>query len=311
MIEIRDLTKRYRGTTAVEDLSFRAESGRVTGFLGPNGAGKTTTMRVLAGLDRATSGSARIDGRELAATPAPLRTVGFLLSADAAPAQMAARAHLRWLATASGVPLRRVEEVLGVVGLGDAAERRIGSMSLGMRQRVGIAAALLGDPGTLVLDEPINGLDPDGVLWVRTLLTSLAGEGRTVLLSSHLMSEMQLTADRVVVIGRGRLVAEVDIGELETRAATAPVRLRTASPRSVVDELHHRGQRVSVEPLGGDALRITGASAEEVGVAAFAAGSPVLELSPQHESLEELYLRLTHDQAEYRATALDREGAHR
>ncbi len=311
MIEIQNLTKKYKSVTAVDDLSFRAESGLVTGFLGPNGAGKSTTMRMMVGLDRPTSGWARIDGRELRDFAAPLRTVGVLLSADAAPAQMSALRHLRWLARASAIPLRRAEEVLDVVGLSGAVDRRIGSMSLGMRQRVGIAAALLGDPGPLILDEPINGLDPDGVLWIRTLLKQLAAEGRTVLVSSHLMFEMQETADRVVVIGRGRLVAEMSIADLQTQVEAVPVRVRTTHPDRVVAELHRRRRAVTVESLDGGAVRILGASGDEVGEAAFTAGSPVFELTPERESLEDVYMKLTHDATDYRATTDERAGADR
>jgi ABC-2 type transport system ATP-binding protein len=301
VIEVQDLTKTYGDRTVVDGLSFRAESGRVTGFLGPNGAGKSTTMRMVVGLDRPTAGRARIDGRALRDVPSPLRAVGALLSADAAPAQMTALRHLRWLARAAALPLRRAEEVLDVVGLSGAADRRIGALSLGMRQRLGLAAALLGDPGALVLDEPVNGLDPDGVAWVRTLLRGLAAEGRTVLVSSHLMFEMQETADRVVVIGRGRLVAERDVGDLAGGAGTAPVRLRTGRPQQVVEELRRRGVAVAVEHLDGGVLRLTGPRADDVGRAAFAIGSPVLELAPERGSLEEVYLQLTRDTTDHRA----------
>jgi ABC-2 type transport system ATP-binding protein len=309
MIETRNLTKRYGRVTAVDDLTFRAESGMVTGFLGPNGAGKTTTMRMLLGLDHPTGGWARIDDRPLSGFDAPLRTVGALLSAEAAPAQMTARNHLRWIARAGAIPTGRVDEVLDLVGLSGAAQRRIGSMSLGMRQRVGIAAALLGDPANLVLDEPINGLDPEGVLWVRTLLRKLADEGRTVLVSSHLMFEMQQTADRIVVIGRGRLVAEMTMDELESRVAAVPVRLRTEHPGQVIDELRRRGHQVAVEQREHGILRISGVYQDEIGAAAFAVGSPVYELSPERESLEDVYMKLTHEATEYRAAADDRVGA--
>jgi ABC-2 type transport system ATP-binding protein len=309
MIEIQNLTKKFRNLTAVDDLSFTAESGRVTGFLGPNGAGKTTTMRMMVGLDRPTSGWARIDGRELKDFECPLRAVGVLLNVDAAPAQMTARNHLRWLARAGMIPLERADTVLEIVGLGDAMDRRIGSMSLGMRQRVGVAAALLGDPGTLILDEPINGLDPDGVLWIRTLLKKLAAEGRTVLVSSHLMFEMQETADRVVVVGRGRLVAEMSMAELDQQVSTAPVRVRTAHTDEVVAELQRRQDAVTVERLDGDAVRIVGATGEQIGTAAFDVGSPVYELTAEAESLEDVYMKLTHDATEYRATTEDPVGA--
>ncbi len=298
MIETRSLSKRYRRITAVDDLSFRAADGRVTGFLGPNGAGKSTTMRMILGLDRPTAGDARIDGRALAEHAAPLRVVGALLDAGAAPGSMTARAHLRWIARAGRIADARVEQVLDDVGLTSAIGRRISSLSLGMRQRLGIAAALLGDPGTLVLDEPVNGLDPDGVRWVRTLLRRLAGEGRTVLVSSHLMSEMQQTADAVVVIGRGRLVAEVSIDEL---GRAAPIRVRVTDPRRLVAELRRAG--AGVESMTDGALRVTGIDTEQVGDAAFACGVRVHELTRERASLEELFMQLTDGEAEHRAAA--------
>lgn len=227
MIETRRLTKRHRAITAVDDLSLTAPDGRVTGFVGPNGSGKTSTMRMIVGLDRPTSGDATIDGRPLREHRAPQRVVGVVLDARGAPGSMTSRAHLRWLAAAGGIADRRADELLEEVGLASAASRRIAALSLGMRQRLGIAAALLGDPGTLILDEPVNGLDPDGVRWVRHLVRRLAGEGRCVLVSSHLMAEMQQTADRVVVIGAGKLLAHFDIGDLEegTSLEDAYVRL--------------------------------------------------------------------------------------
>lgn len=214
MIETQRLTKRFRTVTAVQELSITAPDGQVTGFVGPNGSGKTSTMRMVVGLDRPTSGAALIDRRQLRDHPAPQRVVGAVLDASGAPAGMTARAHLRWLATAGRIPLARVDHLLEEVGLGPVLSRRIGALSLGMRQRLGIAAALLGDPGTVVLDEPVNGLDPDGVRWVRHLMHRLAAEGRCVLVSSHLMAEMQQTADSVVVIGAGRLLGQLDISAL-------------------------------------------------------------------------------------------------
>ncbi|BBG02194.1 MULTISPECIES: ABC transporter ATP-binding protein [Pseudonocardia] len=304
MIEVRDLTRVYRATTAVEDLSFRVQPGTVTGFLGPNGAGKSTTMRMMVGLERPTRGWAHIDGRPIAELASPLREVGVLLDADACPAGMTARGHLRWLARAAGVGTGRIGTgrigtVLERVGLGGAGDRRIGTMSLGMRQRVGLAAALLADPATLILDEPVNGLDPDGVRWLRGLLRDLAAEGRTVLLSSHLMSEMEQTADRVVVIGRGRLVAELDLADM--RRAAVPVRLRTVDPDRVLAELRDRVASVATRAVDGDALEVVGATPDEIGVAAHAVGSAVLELAPRARSLEEIYLQLTDDAVDYRA----------
>ncbi|WP_245885884.1 ABC transporter ATP-binding protein [Xylanimonas oleitrophica] len=219
--------------TAVDGLSFQAPDGQVTGFIGPNGSGKSSTMRAVAGLDRPTAGNATVDGAPLREHPVPQRTLGVLLDASRIPASMTARAHLRWLAAAGGLDDRRVDTVLQAVGLAHAARRRVGALSLGMRQRLGIAAALLGDPGTLLLDEPVNGLDPDGVRWVRHLVRSLAAEGRSVLVSSHLMAEMQLTADRVVFIGAGRLLGELDIADLDegTSLEDAYVRLTAGMAR--------------------------------------------------------------------------------
>jgi len=215
MIETQHLTKRHRSVTAVDDLSMTAPDGQVTGFVGPNGSGKTSTMRMMVGLDRPTSGTATIDQQHLRVHPAPQRAVGVVLDSGGAPDGMTARAHLRWLATAGRIPLTRAEHLLEEVGLGSAASRRVGALSLGMRQRLGIAAALLGDPGTIILDEPVNGLDPDGVRWMRRLMRRLAEEGCCVLVSSHLMAEMQQTADRVVVIGAGRLLGQFDISDLD------------------------------------------------------------------------------------------------
>jgi len=219
MITVEHLTKRYGAKTAVDDLTFTVRPGVVTGFVGPNGAGKSTTMRLIAGLDRPTSGRALVDGRPYAEHLAPLRTVGLLLEAGCAHPGRSARDHLRALAATHGITRGRVEEVIALTGLQDVARKRAGKFSLGMGQRLGIAAALLGDPANLVLDEPVNGLDPEGVLWMRGLLRSLAAEGRTVLLSSHLMSEMALTADHVIVIGRGRLLADAPMGELTARGS--------------------------------------------------------------------------------------------
>ncbi len=316
MIETRDLTKRFGAVTAVAGVSLRAERGRVTGFLGPNGAGKTSTLRMVLGLDRPSGGWARIDGRPLAEHPAPQRTVGALLDAGAAAPRMTARAHLRWLARAGAIPDSRVDELLELVGLTGAAGRRVGSLSLGMRQRLGVAAALLGDPGTLILDEPVNGLDPDGVRWIRTLLKRCAAEGRAVLVSSHLMAEMQLTADTVVVLGRGRLVAELPMAELADTARRAPVRLRVAEPDRLLDALRRTVADLRVEPLAappdrpltGTLLRVTGPTAEEIGDAARATGTAVYELTPQLPSLEDVFLQLTADTADHVA-AVPREVA--
>ncbi|MCG8654049.1 MULTISPECIES: ATP-binding cassette domain-containing protein [unclassified Yimella] len=226
MIETQQLTKRVRAVTAVDDLSITAPDGQVTGFVGPNGSGKTTTMRMVVGLDQPTFGEATVDRRHLRDHPAPQRVVGVMLDSKGAPDGMTARAHLRWLAAAGRIPLARADHLLEKVGLGSVMSRRIGAMAMGMRQRLGIAAALLGDPGTVILDEPVNGLDPDGVRWVRHLMRDLAAEGRCVLVSSHLMAEMQQTADRVVVIGAGRLLDQFDISDLEDGTSLEDAYLR-------------------------------------------------------------------------------------
>ena len=226
MIATQHLTKQFRAVTAVNDLSLTAPDGKVTGFVGPNGSGKTSTMRMIVGLNRPTSGTATIDRRHLRDHPAPQRVVGVVLDSKGAPDGMTIRAHLRWLATAGRIPVARADHLLEEVGLGSVASRRIGALSLGMRQRLGIAAALLGDPGTVILDEPVNGLDPDGVRWVRHLMRRLAAEGRCVLVSSHLMAEMQQTADRVVVIGAGKLLGEFDISDLEEGTSLEEAYLR-------------------------------------------------------------------------------------
>ena len=311
MIEVERLTKRFGGLTAVNDLTFRAEDGLVTGFLGPNGAGKTTTMRMILGLDSPSAGWARIDGKLLRDHSSPLRSVGVLLNADSAAPTMTAWAHLRWVARAGAIPDARVDEVLELVGLRTAGQRKVGTMSLGMRQRLGIATALLGDPGTFILDEPINGLDPDGVLWVRTLLKKLAAEGRAVLVSSHLMSEMELTADKVVVIGQGRLVAELAMSDLEDSAHRAPVRVRVAEQAALLDALRRIYGDVKIEypePVHGrrsgpgSILRIEGLTPEEIGDTAAATGTAIYELTLERPTLEDVFMRLTHNAADYVAS---------
>jgi ABC-2 type transport system ATP-binding protein len=300
MITVRTLTKQYGAVRAVDDLSFDVEPGKVTGFLGPNGAGKSTTMRIVMGLDRPTSGSARVNGRHYGGLGAPLREVGALLDAGAAHPGRTGRAHLRVAARTHGIAMRRVEEVIGVVGLDRAAQRRIKGYSLGMRQRLGIAAAILGDPGVLLFDEPVNGLDLDGVRWIRSLLRGFADEGRTVLVSSHLMSEMQLVADRVVVIGRGRLVADVTVEELLRGGRSSRVRVRTPAPEVLAAAL--RGRAV-VERTGDRELEIEGLTGAEVGDRALSLGVPVHHLSDVEHSLEAAYLRLTEGDVEYHGGA--------
>lgn len=302
MLTARELTKRYGGTTAVDSLTFDVRPGLVTGFLGPNGAGKSTTLRLLLGLDRPTSGEALVNGRRYVQLPQPARQVGALLDASAGHPGRSARAHLLALARGGGIPRRRVADVLDEVGLSDVADRRIGGFSLGMRQRLGIAAALLGDPGVLVLDEPLNGLDLDGVRWVRGLVRALADEGRTVFVSSHLMSEMQLVADRLVVVGGGRLVADAPTAELIASWSDPRVVVRTPDPAPLVEQLRRspRGP-VRVAPGADGALLVRGATPEEVGDAAHAAGARVHALYREEASLEQVYLDLTGAEVRHRA----------
>ncbi|MFV2172952.1 ATP-binding cassette domain-containing protein [Actinomadura sp. LOL_016] len=305
MITVRGLTKRYGDRTAVDGLTMDVVAGRVTGFLGPNGAGKSTTMRMILGLDRPSAGEALIGGRAYRDLPHPLREVGALLDAKAVHPGRPARRHLLAMARSNGVPARRVEEVLAAVGLERVAGRRAGTFSLGMSQRLGIAGALLGDPGVLLFDEPVNGLDPDGVLWVRRLMRSLAAEGRTVFVSSHLMSEMQLTADRLVVIGRGRLIADAPVAEVIAASSGNTVRVRGPRPGELAAELAARlgpdGARVRRGDEG--ELVVSGVTAERVGLAAHAAGLPLFELTAVQASLEEAYMELTGSSVEYDAAA--------
>jgi ABC-2 type transport system ATP-binding protein len=298
MIEAQALTKRFGGTTAVDELSFTVRPGQVTGFLGPNGAGKSTTMRMIIGLDRPTSGRVSVGGRSYRDCSAPLREVGALLEARSVHKGRTARVHLLGLAQTQGIPATRVDEVLALVGLQQAARRRAGGFSLGMSQRLGIAAALLGDPATVILDEPVNGLDPDGVLWIRTLLKSLAAEGRTVLVSSHLMSEMAVTAEHLVIIGRGRLLADTTVDELIARVGVGTVLVRSPVATELRDLLVAAGATVtSAEP---GVLRVTGLTAERIGDLALERGLAVYELVPQRASLEQAYMELTRDALEYR-----------
>jgi ABC-2 type transport system ATP-binding protein len=298
MIEAQALTKRYGDKTAVDGLSFTVRPGQVTGFLGPNGAGKSTTMRMIIGLDRPNSGRVTVGGRPYREHPAPLRAVGALLEAKSVHKGRTARVHLLALAQTQGIPPSRVDEVLAMVGLEPVADRRAGGFSLGMSQRLGIAAALLGDPAAVILDEPVNGLDPDGVLWVRTLLKSLAAEGRTVLVSSHLMSEMAVTAEHLVIIGKGRLLADITLADLINRLGVGSVLVRSPSGTELRDVLVASGATVtSAEP---GVLRVTGVAAERIGDLALCNGLPVYEISPQRASLEQAYMELTRDALEYR-----------
>ncbi|MGY1669592.1 ABC transporter ATP-binding protein [Geodermatophilus sp. SYSU D00710] len=297
MITVRGLTKRYGAVLAVDDLTFDVEPGKVTGFLGPNGAGKSTTMRAVLGLDRPTAGTALVNGRPYAALAEPLREVGAMLDPGAVHPGRTGRAHLRVAARTNGIPRRRVDEVVEQAGLGAAARRRIAGYSLGMRQRLGIAAALLGDPGVLLFDEPVNGLDLDGVRWIRGLLRRLADEGRTVLVSSHLLSEVEQTADRLVVVGRGRLVADTTTAELLRGLGGRRVRVRCARPDLLLPGLRARG--AAVEQVGAHELQVEGIGAEEVGEVAASAQVPLHHLSEVQQSLEEAYLALTAGSVEY------------
>jgi ABC-2 type transport system ATP-binding protein len=303
-IHVRDLTKEYGGKRAVDRLTFAVEPGRVTGFLGPNGAGKSTTMRLVLGLDRPASGTATVGGRAYTALDEPLRTVGALLDAQAAHASRTARDHLRALAVSNRIPARRVDEVLEETGLASAARRRVRTFSLGMRQRLGIAAALLGDPAVLLLDEPSNGLDPEGIVWIRELLRRLAGEGRTILVSSHLMNETATFADHLVVLGRGRLLADVPMRDFIDAHSHARVRVRTGDPVPLRAALARRGYAVADGADGDGRWLVEGATAEQVGAVAAHEGIPVFELADERASLEQAYLALTTDAgaAEFAAT---------
>ncbi|MGZ8804208.1 MAG: ABC transporter ATP-binding protein, partial [Microbacterium sp.] len=299
MIEAHRLTKRYGDKTAVEDLSFTVRPGIVTGFLGPNGAGKSTAMRMILGLDAPTSGSVTVNGRAYVDHPAPLHQVGALLDAKAVHTGRSAADHLRVMAATTGIGRGRVEELIDLVGLREVADKRAGGFSLGMGQRLGIASALLGDPQTLILDEPVNGLDPEGVLWIRTLLTRLAAEGRTVFLSSHLMSEMAITAEYLIVIGRGRLIRDTSVDDFIASASTSSVLVRSPDDARLRDLLFEDGVEVSSAVPGH--LEVTGLTSDEIGYRASDHGVTLLELSPVQASLEEAFMALTHDAVEYRS----------
>jgi ABC-2 type transport system ATP-binding protein len=300
MIEARGLTKHYGATVAVDDLSFTVRPGHVTGFLGPNGAGKSTTMRMILGLDAPTAGSVTVNGRPYVDYQRPLLQVGALLEARATHGGRSAYNHLLSLALSNGIARARVVEVLDQVGLRGVARKRAGGFSLGMAQRLGIAAALLGDPPVLLFDEPVNGLDPEGVRWIRTLLKSLAAEGRTVLLSSHLMSEMAITADRLIIIGRGRLLTDTTVEALLARGPGGFVRVR--SPQSAALALLLEAQGATVERRADGVLHVTGTTCDAVGHIATASALTLQELADQKPSLEETYVDLTRDAVDYRAT---------
>lgn len=297
MIEVRGLTKRYGDKIAVEDLTFSVQPGVVTGFLGPNGSGKSTTMRVVMGLDRPNAGSATINGRHYHDLDWPLREVGALLEARAIHPGRSARAHLWMLAQTNQIARSRVDEVLDIVGLSDVANQLAGKFSLGMGQRLGIAASLLGDPGVLLYDEPVNGLDAEGIRWVRNLLTGLAREGRTLFVSSHLMSEMAQMADDVVVIGRGRLITEAPMSELLEGNQQSYVRVRTPGIDALTKILEEQGARIARDADG--SISVSGMSESTIGDLAFGAGIALHELAPNNASLEEVFMELTEQSVEY------------
>ncbi|MBM0278281.1 ATP-binding cassette domain-containing protein [Micromonospora tarensis] len=302
MIEARKLTKRYGDKLAVDGLTFTVSPGMVTGFLGPNGAGKSTTMRMILGLDAPTSGSVLVNGKPYRAHTAPLREVGALLEARSIHPGRSAYNHLLALARTSGIHRSRVDEVIEAVGLAGVARRRAGKFSLGMGQRLGIATAMLGDPHTVILDEPLNGLDTDGIRWVRALLQSLAAEGRTVFVSSHLMSEMALTAQHLIVIGKGRLIADTGVAEFVRAGSRSVVRVRTTHPDALAPRLSGPGIEVSFDR--DNTLTVSGLTTDQIGMAAGAAGITLLELTAEQASLEEVFIDLTRDAVEHRANTV-------
>ncbi|MYR57333.1 ATP-binding cassette domain-containing protein [Streptomyces sp. SID625] len=301
MIELAGLTKRYGEKVAVDDLTFTVRPGTVTGFLGPNGAGKSTTMRMILGLDHPTGGDVRIDGRHYHELTDPLTCIGALLDAKAVHGGRSAYHHLLCLAQSNGIPERRVHEVLETVGLAAVARKKAKGFSLGMSQRLGIAGALLGDPRILMFDEPVNGLDPEGIHWIRSLMRSLATEGRTVFVSSHLMSEMALTADHLVVIGQGRLLADTSMADFIARNSRSHVRVRTPDRERLLDALHRAG--IQVVQGGDGALEVDGGRSEEIGELAARHQVVLHELSSRQSSLEEAFMRLTASSVEYHAHA--------
>jgi ABC-2 type transport system ATP-binding protein len=302
MIEVEHVTKRYGEKVAVEDLTFTVRPGIVTGFLGPNGAGKSTTMRMMLGLDAPTSGTTRVNGKDYHELTAPLHEIGAMLEARAIHTGRSAYNHLLAMAQTHGIGRSRVDEVIELVGLGHVARKRVGGFSLGMGQRLGIAAALLGDPAAVILDEPANGLDPEGILWIRNLLKGLAAEGRTVFLSSHLMSEMALTAEHLVVVGRGRLIADTSVAEIVAQASKdVAVRVRTPDATALRDLLVAEGAAVASDARG--VLDVRGVGSDRIGELAAARALVLHELTPQTASLEDAYMRLTGDAVEYHASA--------
>ena len=300
MIEVENLSKRYGDKLAVDGLSFVVQPGMVTGFLGPNGAGKSTTMRMIAGLDKPTTGQVLVNGGDYRSSSAPMAELGVLLEAKAVHTGRSARNHLLALAQTNGISGRRVDEVIDIVGLQEVAGRRVGGFSLGMGQRLGVASALLGNPQTVVLDEPANGLDPEGSLWMRTMLKDLAARGHTVFVSSHLMSEMAQTATRLVVVGRGRLIADTTVEEFVARASHHAVTVRTPEAARLRDLLVAPDITVTLEQA--DVLQVDGLTAEHIGTIAWQGAIPIFELATRQASLEEAFMKLTGDSVEYRAT---------
>jgi ABC-2 type transport system ATP-binding protein len=308
MIEVRGLTKVYGPTKAVDDLTFTVRPGVVTGFLGPNGAGKSTTMRMILGLDRPTSGTALIDGKPYHDLVQPLRTVGALLDAKWVHPNRSAKAHLQWMAASNGLPSSRVDEVLRLVGLTEVAGKNAGGFSLGMSQRLGLAGALLGDPKVLLFDEPVNGLDPEGIVWIRKFMQRLAAEGRTVLVSSHLLSEMALTAEHLVVIGRGRLISDTSVQEFVARSSESSVRVRSPQLDALRDLLASQGLTVREDgrdPLDGQVLVVLDTTTDAIGHLAGSNGIILHELSSQRGSLEEAFMKLTGDDVQYHAAGVE------
>ena len=309
MIHAEGLTKRYGSKVAVDSIDFTIRPGIVTGFLGPNGAGKSTTMRMILGLDRPTAGSVTVNGKHYADHAAPLREVGALLDAKAIHTGRTAYNHLLAMGATHGIGKARVNEVIGLTGLDSVAGKRVGGFSLGMGQRLGIAAALLGDPATLILDEPVNGLDPEGVVWVRQLARFLAGEGRTIFLSSHLMSEMAQTADHLIVLGRGRIIADAPVAQILAGATRGAVKLK--SPRASELAALLAAQDVVITSGSEGQLDVNGLTAAQIGEAAASAGIPLHELTPINASLEQAYMELTQGDVEYHSTAINPEGVAR
>ncbi|OFM03550.1 ABC transporter ATP-binding protein [Corynebacterium sp. HMSC071F07] len=304
MIEVEGLTKQYKSVRAVDDLTFKVEPGIVTGFLGPNGAGKSTTMRMILGLDSPTAGQARINGKAYCELKSPLREVGALLDAKAVHPNRTAANHLKWMAQSNGIPTSRVDEVLGLVGLSDVAGKKAGGFSLGMGQRLGLAGALLGDPGILILDEPVNGLDPEGIRWVRSLVRALAAEGRTVLISSHLLSEMSMTADHLVVIGRGRLVASQSTYDFVKQHSDSSVIVRSDHLEEFGGALREANVAYTdgSDEEGRKTLIINDVSTDFIGQLAYSTGVPLNELSLKRASLEDAFMRMTGEDVQYHAS---------